>query len=108
MSYVIDAATKIHDRQLEAITKGRGGVVKLVKRVAELAEGAPQAPAQVRSLLAPVTSVVGAPTNYVRFVAESSKQQTAALLAFQDEIVAALAHVDASEPAAQAAGSAKA
>lgn len=91
MSYVIDAASKIQERQLEAVTKGQESVLKLVKKVAELAEGAPKAPEQVQNALSPVTGVLGSPADYVRFIAESSSEWTSARLAFQDELVQVLA-----------------
>ncbi len=81
MSYVIDAANKISDLQLKAVTEGQEtGVVEFVRTAAEFVDRAPSAPESVQKLVEPIESVVGGPTE-LRSVNRPEQQRLGAGLA---------------------------
>ena len=53
MSYVIDAASKINEVQLKAVTEGQNAVVELVRIAAEYIDRTPEAPEPVQKLVEP-------------------------------------------------------
>lgn len=93
MSYVIDAASKINEYQLKAVTEGQNAVVELVRKATEYFERVPEAPEPVHKLVEPIESVVGRPAELVRSFAESNKEWTQAWLDFHTKISEVLAPV---------------
>jgi hypothetical protein len=74
MSYVIDAANKINDLQLKAVTEGQNAVVDFVKTAAAFVDRAHGAPESVQKLVEPIESVIGGPTELVRSIAGSNHE----------------------------------
>ena len=83
MSYVIDAANKINDLQLKAVTDGQNAVVEFVRTAAEFVDRAPSAPESVQKLVEPIESVVGGPTEFVRSIAQNNNDWAQALARLQ-------------------------
>ena len=86
MSYVIDAANKINDLQLKAVTEGQNVVVEFVRTAAEFVDRALGAPESVQKLVEPIGSVVGGPTEFVRAIAQSNNEWAQAWLDFNNRI----------------------
>ncbi len=93
MSYVIDTANKINDLQLQAVIEGQKAVVDLVKKTAAYVDRSPEAPESVQKLVEPFKSVVGAPADLLRSLAQSNKEWTQAWLDFHTEVAEVLAPV---------------
>ncbi len=101
MSYVIDAANKISDLQLKAVTEGQNAVVEFVRTAAEFVDRAPSAPESVQTLVESVESVVGGPTEFVRSIAQNNNEWAQAWLDFNNriaEVLTAAAESAADEP----------
>jgi hypothetical protein len=66
MSYTIDTATKVHDGQVAAASTVQSLLVKVVETLSGLTDKAPKAPEKLSATLdevaAPLTKVVGTPT----------------------------------------------
>jgi len=77
MSYAVDAAAKLHDRQVEAATKMQNLVVKAADGLAGLRDKAPETPERIAAPLGkvtgPVTKVVGSPSEVAAYVAQSGR-----------------------------------
>jgi hypothetical protein len=86
MSYVIDAANKINDLQLKAVTEGQNAVVDFVKTAAEFVDRAHGAPDSVQKLVEPIESVIGGPTELVRSIAQSNNEWAQAWVDFNNRI----------------------
>ena len=78
MPYVINAANKISDLQLKAVTEGQNAVVEFVRTAAEFVHRAPGAPESVQKLVEPIESVVGGPTEFARSIAQNDRQRVGA------------------------------
>ncbi len=101
MSYVIEAASKINEYQLKAVTEGQDAVVELVRKATEYFDRTSEAPESVQKLVESVESVVGRPAELVRSIAESNKEWTQAWLDFHtriSEVLAPVAESGAGEP----------
>ena len=72
MSYAIDAATRLHHRQVEAATQVQDLVLKAFGGLATLADKAPQPPARfaapLEKVAAPVASIVGTPREFADYL----------------------------------------
>ena len=90
MPYVIDAASKINEYQLKAVTEGQNAVVELVRKATEYIDRTPEASKPVQKLVEPIESVVGSPAEWVRSIAQSNKEWTQAWLDFHTRISEAL------------------
>ena len=86
MPYVIDAANKISDLQLKAVTEGQNAVVEFVRTAAEFIDRAPSAPESVQKLVEPIESVVGGPNEFVRSIAQNNNEWAQAWLDFNNRI----------------------
>ena len=86
MPYVIDAANKISDLQLKAVTEGQNAVVEFVRTAAEFIDRAPGAPESVQKLVESVESGVGAPNEFVRSIAQNNNEWAQAWLDFNNRI----------------------
>jgi hypothetical protein len=101
MPYVIDAASKINEFQLKAVTEGQNAVVEMVRKATEYIDRAPEAPKPVQKLVAPIESVVGSPAELFRSIAQSNKEWTQAWLDFHariSEVLTPVAESAAGEP----------
>jgi len=101
MSYVIDAASKINEFQLNAVTQGQNAVVELVRQATEYIDRTPEAPEPFQKLVEPIESVVGRPAELIRSIAQSNQQWTQAWLDFHtkiSEVIAPVAESAADEP----------
>lgn len=98
MPYVINAANKISDLQLKAVTEGQNVVVEFVRTVAEFIDRAPSAPESVQKLVEPIESAVGGPNDFVRAIAQNNNDWAQAWLDFTNRIAEVL--TPAAEPAA--------
>jgi hypothetical protein len=101
MPYVIDAASKINEFQLKAVTEGQNAVVELVRKATEYIDRTPEASKPVQKLVEPIESVVGSPAEWVRSIAQSNKEWTQAWLDFRtriSEVLAPVAESAAGEP----------
>jgi len=90
MSYVIDAANKISDLQLKAVTEGQNAVVEFVRTAAEFIDRAPGAPVSVQKLVEPLESVVGGPNEFLRSIAQNNNEWAHAWLDFNNRITEVL------------------
>jgi hypothetical protein len=86
MSYLINAARKMDDRQLQVASDSQNVVVDLAKKVASYADRAPGMPGPFHKLVEPIESVFGSPTEFIRSVVESNRQWTEAWLDFSTKI----------------------
>jgi hypothetical protein len=93
MPYVIDAASKINEFQLKAVTEGQNAVVEMVRNATEYIDRTPKAPKPVQKLVEPIESVVGSPAEWVRSIAQSNKEWTQAWLDFHTRIFEVLTPV---------------
>ena len=86
MPYVIDAANKISDLQLKAVTEGQNAVIEFVRTAAEFIDRAHGAPESVQKLVESVESVVGAPNEFARSIAQNNNEWAQAWLDFNNRI----------------------
>ena len=101
MSYVIDAASKINEVQVKAVTEGQNAVVELVRKATEYIDRTPEAPEPVQKLVEPIESVVGGPAELVLSIAQSNKEWAQAWLDFHtriSEVLTPVAESAAAEP----------
>ena len=98
MSYTIDTATKIHDRNVAAVSAVQSLLVKAVDTLSGLTDKAPKAPEKLSSTLdevaAPLTRLVGTPSEVQTYAVASSRDW----LEVQHKFQAAL--LDAVSPSA--------
>jgi hypothetical protein len=87
MSTVIALVTKVHERQVEAANKGQHAVLGLLGRASEILDKAPRPPERVQTGLKPLASLVGSPSDYVRYATASSKDWTQARESFQSGLL---------------------
>jgi hypothetical protein len=77
MSYVFDAATKIHDRQVAAVSAVQSLLVQAVETLSALTDEAPKVPEKLSSTLdgvaAPVAKLVGTPSEMQTYAVASSR-----------------------------------
>lgn len=77
MSYTIDAATKFHDRQVAAASTVQSLLIKAVESLTGLTEKAPKAPEKLSTTLdelaAPLTKIVGTPSEVQAYAVASSR-----------------------------------
>lgn len=77
MSYTIDTATKFHDRQVAAVSTLQSLLVKAVESLSGLTDKAPEAPEKLSSTLdevaAPLTKIVGTPSEAQAYAVASSR-----------------------------------
>ena len=77
MTYTIETATKIHDRQVAAVSTLQSLLLKAVETLSGLTEKAPKAPEKLTSTLdevtAPVTKIVGTPSEVQAYAVASSR-----------------------------------
>lgn len=92
MSVVIDAAAKAHDKQIAVVT---AALEKLAGAVEGLRAKAPQLPESITSpvqkVTAPLTKVVGNPSEIAAYLARSSQDWSAVQHKLQSDLAAALA-----------------
>jgi len=77
MSYTVDAASKVHDGQVAAVENFQSMMVKAADGLTGLRRTAPQAPEQltdvVRKVAAPLTNVVGSPSEVRAYAVARSR-----------------------------------
>ena len=100
MPSVIDAASKINEFQLRAVTEGQNAVVELVRKATKYIDRAPMAPEPVQKLVEPIESLVGSPAELFRFIAQGNKDWTQAWLDFHTRISEVLTPAAKSAPGA--------
>jgi hypothetical protein len=101
MSYVIDAASKINEVQLKAVTEGQNAVVELVRIAAEYIDRTPEAPEPVQKLVEPIEFVGGGPAELVLSIAQSNQEWALAWLDFHtrtSEVLTPVAESATGEP----------
>jgi hypothetical protein len=114
MSYVIDAAGKVHDKQVAAATKSQDLFVKVVEKVAGLRDRAPQAPealkvvvGPIQKVTAPVAKVFGDRTEVVEYVNGSVRDWIGVQQSFQNQLLDAVAGQGSPAPAAKSTSTRK-
>ena len=98
MSVVLDAASKVHQKQLDAATRSQGLVLKAVDTVTGLADSlkakAPQLPEQVagpvEKATAPVEKVLGSRGELKAYVARSTQDWLEVQQSFQRAVISAV------------------
>ena len=77
MTYTIDTATKVHDRQVAAVSAVQSLVVKAVESLSGLTDQAPKAPEKLSSTLVevagPLTKMVGTPSEVQAYAVARSR-----------------------------------
>jgi len=77
MSYTIDSATKLHERQVAAVDTIQSNVIKALDVLTNARSKAPQAPAKltdaVNKVAAPLTKVVGTPDEVQAYAVASTR-----------------------------------
>ena len=77
MTYTIETATKIHDRQVAAVNTLQSLLLKAVETLSGLTDKAPKAPEKLSSTLdgiaAPLTKLVGSPSEVRAYAVASSR-----------------------------------
>ena len=77
MSYAIDAANRLHHRQVEAATRAQDLLIKAFGGLIALRDKAPQPPERVTAPLAkmagPLTKVVGSPGQVADYVGQAQR-----------------------------------
>jgi hypothetical protein len=99
MSVVIDAAEKVHNKQVEVATRSQEVVAAALRKVADVAQDlrgkAPQVPESVsgpvEKVTAPVTKVVGTPSELAAYVARSTQDWLEVQHKLQRDLVAVVA-----------------
>ena len=95
MTYTIETATKIHDRQVAAVTTIQSLLVKAVETLSGLTDKAPKAPEKLSSTLdevtAPVTKIVGTPSEVQAYAVASSRDWLEVQHKFQTALLDAVA-----------------
>ena len=97
MSYAIDAATRLHHRQLEAATQVQDLLIKAFGGLTTLADKAPQPPAPftapfekvaapLEKVTAPVAKFVGTRIEFADYVGQSRRDWSDLRTRFQDAI----------------------
>ena len=96
MSYAIDAATRLHHRQLEAATQVQDLVIKAFGGLTTLADKAPQPPARFTAPLekvpppskvtAPVAKFVGTRTEFADYLGQTRRDWSDLRTRFQSAI----------------------
>jgi hypothetical protein len=90
MSYAIDAAARLHHRQVEAATQVQDLFLKAFGGLAKLADKAPQPPARLAAPLekvaAPVAKFFGTRSELAEYVGQSRRDWSDLRTSFQDAI----------------------
>ncbi|MET0740031.1 MAG: hypothetical protein ABWZ26_00575 [Candidatus Nanopelagicales bacterium] len=91
MSYAVDAASKLHEKQLAAATKGQELFVTVVEKVGDLRGKAPKAPAsvtdQLDKLVAPITKIVGTRSEVTEYVTRTAREWLALQQQYQARVL---------------------
>ncbi len=94
MSYAIDTATKVHEGQVAAVDAVQSLLVKAVETLSGLADQAPTAPEKLTSTLdevaAPVTKIVGTPSEVQSYAVTSFRDWLEAQHRFQTALLDAV------------------
>ena len=94
MTYTIETATKIHDRQVAAVSTLQSLLLKAVETLSGLTDKAPKAPEKLTSTLdevtAPVTKIVGTPSEVQAYAVASSRDWLEVQHKFQTALLDAL------------------
>ena len=94
MSYTIDTATKLHDRQVAAVSAVQSLLLKAADSLSGLTDKAPKAPEKLSSTLeeavAPVTKIVGTPTEVQAYAVASSRDWIEVQHKFQTALLDAM------------------
>ena len=116
MSIAIDTATKLHQKQIHAVTRSQDLVVSAVERVAAAVEGlrakSPNVPDTVAGPLekvtAPLTKVVGNKSEVTSYLSRSPRNWVEAQHKLQSAVLEALVPDDQPSQASKAKAKAKA
>jgi predicted outer membrane protein len=77
MSYTVDTATEIYDRQVAAVSAVQSLLVQAVGTLSELADKAPKVPEKLSSTLddvaGPLTEIVGTPSEVQAYAVARSR-----------------------------------
>lgn len=91
MSYALDAASRLHERQVEAATRVQDLMVKAVDSLVSLRNKAPEPPERVvaplEKISGPVSKVIGSPSEFASYVARSTREWTELQQKFQESII---------------------
>jgi hypothetical protein len=91
MPYAVDAASKLHDRQIKAATKLQGLIVKGGDSLLALRAKSPQAPKRITEplakVVAPAARVVGTPSEVAESFATRTRDWVAVQRTLQDSLV---------------------
>ena len=104
MSYAVDAASKLHEKQLAAATKGQDLFVTVVEKVTDLREKAPRSSTVTGALegldklVAPITKFVGSRAEVTEYVTRTAREW----LALQQQFQARILGIAGVKPAAAA------
>ena len=98
MSVVLDAASKVHQKQLHAAAKSEDLVLKVIGKVSGLTDSvkakAPKLPEQVagpvEKVIAPVEKVLGTRSDLKAYVARSTQDWLEVQQSFQRAVVSAV------------------
>lgn len=94
MSYTVETATMIHDRQVAAARTVQSLMVEAAKSMTELTDKAPKAPeklsSKVRGVVSPLTKVVGTPSEVQAYAAASSREWLEVQHKFQTALLDAM------------------
>jgi hypothetical protein len=91
MSYTVDTATKVHDRQIAAAGTFHSLLIKAVDALSGLADNAPQLSSRVDKFAAPVTKIVGTPSEVQAYAVASVRDWIDVQHKFQTGLLDAVA-----------------
>ena len=104
MSYVVSAASKLHEGQIAAATKLQSFVVEAAQRIAILRHNVPALPdrfaAPLQKATAPLARVVGTPTELGALLRKNARDWVELQIESQAALVGALSPDDRTEQAA--------
>ena len=109
MSVAIDTATKLHEKQIHAVTRSQDLVVSAVEKVATALKGlrakSPTVPdaitGPVEKVTAPLTNVIGDKSEVTSYLASSVRDWAEVQQNFQDAVLGALVSDGSAAPAAK-------
>jgi hypothetical protein len=109
MSLAIDAATKVHQKQIDAVTRSQDLAVSAVEKIASAVQGlqakSPSVPGSVAGPLegvtAPVTKVVGTRSEVVSYLGRTVRDWAETQQKLHAAVLGALVSDDRTAPAAK-------
>jgi hypothetical protein len=91
MSYAVDAATKLHQKNIEVATKVQDLIVEAVEKLVDLREKAPKAPSAVTDklddLAAPMTKIFGTRTEVREYITQTAREWVELQQKFQTRLL---------------------